>query len=168
VKEQKIPTPLEKPRDLGKDRKGRDLGSYKPEEFRSYEKRERELGLLKVKSALFSERREDLRNNPKVAQSSITEGDIEEERNRRKLIGHLQGKAMGKYEGNPVWDDVVPIPQEDGEGALAAIAYTDEYAEGKSKSISWPRSHFADTNQQQWATSAPSWQRKNILRECWI
>ncbi|KUJ15553.1 farnesyltransferase-like protein [Mollisia scopiformis] len=36
---------------------------------------------------------------------------------------------MGKYEGDPVWDDVVPIPQDDGEGALAAIAYTDEYAE---------------------------------------
>jgi protein farnesyltransferase/geranylgeranyltransferase type-1 subunit alpha len=39
---------------------------------------------------------------------------------------------MGKYEGNPVWDDVVPIPQDDGEGALAQIAYTDEYAEGMS------------------------------------
>jgi protein farnesyltransferase/geranylgeranyltransferase type-1 subunit alpha len=37
---------------------------------------------------------------------------------------------MGKYEGDPAWDDVVPIPQDDGEGALAQIAYTDEYAEG--------------------------------------
>jgi protein farnesyltransferase/geranylgeranyltransferase type-1 subunit alpha len=38
---------------------------------------------------------------------------------------------MGKYESEPEWDDVVPIPQDDGEGALAQIAYTDEYAEGK-------------------------------------
>lgn len=37
---------------------------------------------------------------------------------------------MGKYEGDPVWDDVIPIAQDEGEGALAAIAYTDEYAEG--------------------------------------
>jgi len=36
---------------------------------------------------------------------------------------------MAKYEGNPIWEDVIPIPQDDGEGALAAIAYTDEYAE---------------------------------------
>ena len=38
--------------------------------------------------------------------------------------------AMGKYESDPTWDDVVPIPQDDGHGALAQIAYTDEYAEG--------------------------------------
>lgn len=38
---------------------------------------------------------------------------------------------MGIYEKNPIWDDVVPIAQDDGEGALAQIAYTDEYAEGK-------------------------------------
>ncbi|KAK6612347.1 prenyltransferase alpha subunit [Botrytis cinerea] len=36
---------------------------------------------------------------------------------------------MGIYEKNPIWDDVVPIAQDDGEGALAQIAYTDEYAE---------------------------------------
>jgi protein farnesyltransferase/geranylgeranyltransferase type-1 subunit alpha len=39
---------------------------------------------------------------------------------------------MGDYESNPIWDDVIPIPQDDGENALAAIAYTDEYAEGRS------------------------------------
>ncbi|ESZ90403.1 protein farnesyltransferase/geranylgeranyltransferase type I alpha subunit [Sclerotinia borealis F-4128] len=36
---------------------------------------------------------------------------------------------MGIYEKNPIWDDVLPIAQDDGEGALAQIAYTDEYAE---------------------------------------
>jgi len=38
---------------------------------------------------------------------------------------------MGRYEGDPEWDDIVPIPQDDGEGALAQIAYTEEYSEGK-------------------------------------
>jgi len=37
---------------------------------------------------------------------------------------------MGQYELDPLWDDIVPIPQEDGKGALAQIAYSDEYAEG--------------------------------------
>ncbi|KAA8575227.1 hypothetical protein EYC84_004419 [Monilinia fructicola] len=36
---------------------------------------------------------------------------------------------MGLYDKDPIWDDVVPIAQDDGEGALAQIAYTDEYAE---------------------------------------
>ncbi|TGO16334.1 hypothetical protein BTUL_0029g00240 [Botrytis tulipae] len=36
---------------------------------------------------------------------------------------------MGIYEKDPIWADVVPIAQDDGEGALAQIAYTDEYAE---------------------------------------
>lgn len=38
---------------------------------------------------------------------------------------------MGIYEKDPIWNDVIPIAQDDGEGALAQIAYTDEYAEGK-------------------------------------
>lgn len=42
-----------------------------------------------------------------------------------------QSGRMGIYEKDPIWDDVVPIAQDDGEGALAQIAYTDEYAEGK-------------------------------------
>lgn len=45
---------------------------------------------------------------------------------------------MGRYESDPVWDDVVPIPQDDGEGALAQIAYTDEYAEGTIYPLSAP------------------------------
>jgi len=95
------------------------IGSYTPKEFEAWERRLGELEGLRLKSRRFGERIEK------------TEENIEEERSRRKLIGHLQGKRMGRYEGDPVWDDVVPIPQDDGEGALAAIAYTDEYAEGK-------------------------------------
>ncbi|CAJ2507465.1 Uu.00g086510.m01.CDS01 [Anthostomella pinea] len=34
------------------------------------------------------------------------------------------------YSANPQWDDVTPIPQVEPEGALAAIAYPEDYAEG--------------------------------------
>jgi hypothetical protein len=40
---------------------------------------------------------------------------------------------MGKYEGNPVWDDVVPLPQDDlVPKPLASIAYPDKYVEATS------------------------------------
>lgn len=129
VKEQKIPEPLPKPRPLGKDRRGRELETYTPEEYRAYRQREAELGIFERESDEFRIRRERLRSEKREDDIS---GEIEEERNRRIVIGKLRGRAMGKYEGNPVWDDVVPIPQDDGEGALAQIAYTDEYAEGMS------------------------------------
>lgn len=68
----------------------------------------------------------------------FTEEEVEEERRRRKLISVLGGKrdrygargGGGRYEGDPRWDDVVPVEQEDGEGALAQIAYSGEYCEG--------------------------------------
>jgi protein farnesyltransferase/geranylgeranyltransferase type-1 subunit alpha len=124
VEQQKIPIPLPKPKDLGKDSKGRDIGSYTPEEFKLYQKKEGDLQALRIKSAWFRERGKERDKEKDI-------GVIEDERNLRKLIGVLQGKKMGKYEGDPKWDDVVPIPQDDGEGALAQIAYTDKYAEGK-------------------------------------
>ncbi|TAQ85606.1 hypothetical protein B7494_g6060 [Chlorociboria aeruginascens] len=36
---------------------------------------------------------------------------------------------MARYGDDPVWSDVVPLAQDDGAGALAAISYTDEYSE---------------------------------------
>lgn len=94
----------------------------------------------------FRDRRE------KIQDGEVSEGAVEDERNRRKLIGLLQGNRMGLYEGNPEWDDVVPIPQDDGEGALAQIAYTDEYAEGMFPThLPASLSHIL---KQQWAISA--------------
>ena len=118
VQEQRIPQPLPKPRGLGKDAQGREIGSYTPEEYRTYRKREEQLEEF---------RRESERGGKVSAKESQR---VIEEGNRRKVVAGLRGKAMGRYEGNPEWDDVVPIPQEEGEGALAQIAYTDEYAEG--------------------------------------
>lgn len=40
---------------------------------------------------------------------------------------------MGKYSDDSTWDDIVPLPQDDGgPNPLAAIAYTDEYSEAMS------------------------------------
>ena len=40
---------------------------------------------------------------------------------------------MGKYSDSSDWEDVVPIPQDDGApNPLAAIAYTEEYSEAMS------------------------------------
>lgn len=42
-------------------------------------------------------------------------------------------REMGKYSNSNDWEDVVPIPQDDGgPNPLAAIAYTEEYSEAMS------------------------------------
>lgn len=99
------------------------MGTYSPKEYWDYVKREEEISVLKKKSRDFKKRRKG---------KEVEEGEIEDERSRRKFIARLEGKMVGKYEGDPEWDDVVPVAQDEGEGALAAIAYTDEYAEGIS------------------------------------
>ncbi|PBP15597.1 farnesyltransferas-like protein [Diplocarpon rosae] len=129
VAQLKIPIPLARPRSLGTDPRGTAVGSYTPVEYRVWERRERDLRSLREKSEKFRHRR--------VSRERATEGEVEEERIRRKLLGNLQGRRMGIYEGDPHWDDVVPLSQDDGEGALAAIAYTDEYAEGHIQSINF-------------------------------
>jgi protein farnesyltransferase/geranylgeranyltransferase type-1 subunit alpha len=133
VETYKIPTPLPEPKDLGRDRNGRDIGNYTVKEYEDYQKRERGLEGLIRESTRFKDRQRRLRRT-RIAggkeRPEDIEGVIEEERNRRKLIGILKGKKMGLYEESPEWDDVVPIAQDDGEGALAQIAYTDEYSEG--------------------------------------
>ena len=96
----------------------------------STEQKSEELQKLET---LLAEAEEKLGVSFRPPTGPITEKDIQEERTRRIRIAELEGKKMpGIYEGDPIWDDVVPIPQDDGDKPLAAIAYTDEYAEGKS------------------------------------
>lgn len=45
------------------------------------------------------------------------------------LRGELYGERTGTYASDPEWDDVTPVALEEPEGALAAIAYPDDYAE---------------------------------------
>ncbi|RKF61011.1 Protein farnesyltransferase/geranylgeranyltransferase type-1 subunit alpha [Golovinomyces cichoracearum] len=120
IEANKVPIPAPKPGDLGKDSRGRSLCQLSPKEFFEYKNTERELSSLRAESTRFKE------------MVDKEEADIEMEKNRRKLIGILSRKNTGKYEGNPEWDDVIPIPQEDGEGALASITYTEEYSEAMS------------------------------------
>jgi len=65
----------------------------------------------------------------------VSDKDVEEERARRKEIAALRMELYGQrsdpYSEDPAWDDVVPIPVQEPEGALAAIAYPEYYAEGK-------------------------------------
>lgn len=112
----------------GRDINGRELGTLSVKEFGDWEVRQREVRELRRDSERFEERRELASRKGK----SLSENEVLEERNRRKLLGNLSGKRMGRYEGDPVWDDVVPVAQVDGEGALAQIAYSEEYAEGMS------------------------------------
>lgn len=128
VEQQEIPHPLPTPQPLGKDTSGRDIETYTPEEYRVYEQTQKDIQRLRREGVWFRDRR-DLLWRKDTEEDNI--GEIEDEKNRRKLVGKLQRKVMGRYEGDPEWDDVVPIPQDDGEGALAQIAYTEEYSEGK-------------------------------------
>jgi len=130
VTEQKHPPILPKPKPFGKDRSGRDIGTYTPEDYKKYEEKQQEVQKLQGDSAWFRERR-DLLWPLDNYDPDLKKEHTEEERKRRKKLGSLRGNIMGKYEGDPDWDDVVPIPQDDGENALAQISYTPDYAEGK-------------------------------------
>lgn len=47
------------------------------------------------------------------------------------LSNELYGRQVGALAQDTVWDDVIPIPLNEPEDALAQIAYPDNYAEGK-------------------------------------
>lgn len=103
------------------------------EQYEVYERELKEFGDLTVASELFrTGRRSEGKNSGVVVKKGSREEDIEEERKRRVRMAELRGeRKVGVYGGDPVWDDVRPILQDDGEKPLAAIAYTDEYAEGE-------------------------------------
>lgn len=124
--------------DWGKDRFGADLGEYPPEQFAKRSERALQLAALEVQHDAFLEKRERERNkwvDPDTKEIVTVEPDeIEGEKLRRQEIAALRmdlyGERTGAYGTDPAWDDVIPMPVEDGEGALAAIAYPEDYAEG--------------------------------------
>jgi hypothetical protein len=109
VEKYKIPTPLPKPKDLGKDLLGRGIGEYSPKEYSLWKERGDKLELLKSASQGFRiryrgfreekerERKGDLDSEGKEGQGkeerAITEEELEEERARRRQIGQLRGKG---------------------------------------------------------------------------
>ncbi|KAI0851616.1 protein prenylyltransferase [Daldinia vernicosa] len=131
---------LPRPRDhqWGRDKNGRDVGDYTVEEYEAREAKKVKLLLLLDESSAFKTKRAKANENNTHDEKTFTctEEDVEAEMARRKEMSQLQhelyGTKMDPYELDPDWDDVVPIPQIEPEGALAAIAYPDEYAEAMS------------------------------------
>ncbi|KAH9904740.1 protein prenylyltransferase [Xylariomycetidae sp. FL2044] len=142
-----IPLPyrsLPRPRDdqWGKDKNGRDIGDYTIEEYEALRDKKDRLYTLKFECRLF--RREATREGQaQLAGSPIPiehaeekEAEVNAERERRREMAALKkdlyGETTGPYAMDPDWDDVVPIPQSEPEGALASIAYPEDYAEAMS------------------------------------
>lgn len=116
--------------DWGKDKRGRELSSYKIGEFEQRSLRCAKLTALDLLHRQFLAKREKATREGTV----VSEEDIEQEKRRRKemaaLSTELYGIQTGSLAQDPIWDDVIPIPLNEPEGALAQIAYPDKYAEG--------------------------------------
>lgn len=100
------------------------------------------LSCLGVESQAFKVRRERERVGAVESGTGervvVTEQEVIEEKRRRKEMAALRKEvlyggvgSLGKLAGDPEWDDVVPVVLEEPEGALAAIAYPADYAEGE-------------------------------------
>lgn len=118
--------------DWGKDKRGRDLAAYKIGEFE-----QRNLRCAKL-TALDLLHRQFLAKRDKAAREGtvVSDEDIAKEKSRRRemaaLNTELYGTQTGSLAQDPVWDDVIPVPLNEPEGALAQIAYPEKYAEGMS------------------------------------
>ncbi|KAF4453024.1 hypothetical protein F53441_4255 [Fusarium austroafricanum] len=118
------------PRDYawGKDRSGRDIGSYSPDELEQRTLKHAKLTSLQIQHRQFLRKREK--------QTEASTEEISAEKTRRKAMAALKRDLYGEITGtlaqDPEWDDVIPIPQNEPEGALAQIAYPDDYAEAVS------------------------------------
>ncbi|OLN86887.1 Protein farnesyltransferase/geranylgeranyltransferase type-1 subunit alpha [Colletotrichum chlorophyti] len=122
--------------DWGRDKNGRDLGDYPLDQFAVRAAKQTQLTALEVLHRRFLQRREFAKDgvtDGTTTTAEITAEDIDEERQRRRQMAALRkelyGDKMGPYATDPEWDDVVPIPAEEPEGALATIAYPEDYAE---------------------------------------
>ncbi|KAL1894727.1 CAAX geranylgeranyltransferase alpha subunit [Sporothrix stenoceras] len=125
-----LPSPSSSSSTWGRDKSGRPVGDYSFDEFRlRTEKRVRLTALEVAHYAFLAKRGEDA--------AKITPDDIQLERQRRADIAVLRMELYGQrtggaYAQDPDWDDVVPIALDEPEGALAAIAYPEAYAEAIS------------------------------------
>ncbi|KAI1816736.1 prenyltransferase alpha subunit [Poronia punctata] len=124
----------------GRDKDGRDIGDYTLEEFAAYEQKKLRLNHLRLESRLFETDRawatSELTDSLTGKVYTLSEGDIEAEKKRREemalLNEELYGTTVGSFAKDPEWDDVIPIPLAEPEGALAVIAYPEDYAEAMS------------------------------------
>ncbi|EFX04084.1 farnesyltransferase alpha subunit ram2 [Grosmannia clavigera kw1407] len=124
------PPPSGPPSVWGRDRSGRDVGTYSLDDFRERTARRVRLTILGVSHCAFLAKRN-------TSSSDITPEDIQAEKQRRAEIAKLQMELYGQrtggsYAQDPEWDDVEPVAIVEPEGALAAIAYPEAYGEAIS------------------------------------
>lgn len=116
---------LPKTYNWGKDKSGRDLGEYTVKDFEQRTRKQTKLTALSLRSRRFKLDR---------ARGKLEENSVEEEKKRRGEMADLRkdlyGETTGSLAQDPEWDDVIPVPQNESEDALAKIAYPDDYAEG--------------------------------------
>lgn len=109
----------------GKDKNGRELGEYTVRDLEHRTLKQTKLTALNLRSRRFKIDR---------AQGKLEDNSLEEEKKRRKEMADLRkdlyGETTGSFAQDPEWDDVIPVPQNEPEDALARIAYPDDYAEG--------------------------------------
>lgn len=117
----------------GKDRSGRDIGTYSPDELEQRTLKQAKLSTLQLQHRQFLRKREAA---IRKGESDLSSEEISQEKSRRRTMAALKrdlyGEITGSLAQDPEWDDVIPIPQNEPEGALAQIAYPDDYAEGTS------------------------------------
>lgn len=128
----------------GVDSRGRDIGEYTAKEWGIRQEKRVTLSCLQLQSQRFRELRDrqkrgfvDYQTGDQVL---VTDSEYTEEKQRRRemerlsreLYGAERMARQGKLALDPEWDDVVPIVMEDPENALAAIAYSPDYAEAMS------------------------------------
>ncbi|KAM0278143.1 hypothetical protein ACHAQH_005341 [Verticillium albo-atrum] len=121
----------------GADRHGRDVGDLPLEQFADRTLKQASLSALEALHRRFLQKREfaerGLLGPDGKAYEKITQEEIDEEKERRRKMADfkdaLYGEKLGPYATDPAWDDVVPVPSDEPEGSLAAIAYPEHYAE---------------------------------------
>lgn len=113
---------------------GSAVGELSPDQFRARADRRLHLTALQVEHRAFLDKRERTAAAADPSQIALSEAEVDEERRRRKEMARLReelyGETTGPLASDPTWDDVVPIPLVEPEGALAAINYSDDYSEG--------------------------------------
>ncbi|KAK0739624.1 hypothetical protein B0T21DRAFT_449728 [Apiosordaria backusii] len=126
------------------DSRGRDIGEYSTKEWELRQEKRVTLSCLQLQSQRFRELRDRQKRGFVDSQTGdtvlVTDSEYLEEKQRRREMDRLkkelygtQGMGrQGKLALDPEWDDVVPIVVEDPENALAAIAYSPDYAEAMS------------------------------------
>jgi protein farnesyltransferase/geranylgeranyltransferase type-1 subunit alpha len=167
VNEGAVPLRVARVRRREEDKKKGLLLEVGVKEYEAKWERKVVLGCLEVESRCFRTRRERERRGEVERLTGeavvVTEQEVFEEVRRRKemaaLRKELYGGGVGK-EGklamDPEWDDVEPVVLEEPEGALAAISYSADYAEGEfSLLVGWRRGvTVTDIHTQPWPTSA--------------